>query len=110
MNVVDLWSMDGLKFCFLGKLEAVPPPQDLARIGSVDVLFMPVSGTALTAPQRQQIIQQLRPQVIVPMGNLSDMTRFASGYTSVYRLNGTAALLSREALPAVQTVLLFRAP
>lgn len=110
MNVIYRWSMDGLKFCFLGKLETVPTPQDLSRLGRVDVLFVPVSGTDLTNAQRQQIFEQLRPQVIVPMGETSAMSRFASGYTSVYRLNGTAALLSREALPAVQTVLLFREP
>ena len=110
MNVIYRWSMDGLKFCFLGQLQTVPASQDLSRIGNVDVLFMPVSGSALNSAQRQQIIQQLRPQVVIPMGNLSDMNRFAAGYTAVYRLNGTAALLSRDALPAVQTVLLFKAP
>jgi hypothetical protein len=110
MNVIYRWSMDGLRFCFLGRLETLPTPQDLSRIGQVDVLFMPVSGTDLTAAQRQQIIERLRPQVIIPMGSLSAMNRFASGYTSVYRLNGSAALVSREALPAVPTVLLFRAP
>jgi L-ascorbate metabolism protein UlaG (beta-lactamase superfamily) len=110
MNVIYRWSMDGLKFCFLGELQSLPTPQDLSRLGNVDVLFVPVSDTDLTSAQLQQIIQQLRPQVVVPMGKLSDMNRFATGYTSVYRLNGTAALLSREALPAVQTVLLFRAP
>ncbi|HVE15860.1 MAG TPA: MBL fold metallo-hydrolase [Chthoniobacterales bacterium] len=110
MNVIYRWTMDNLKFCFLGELQTVPSPQDLDRLGNVDVLFIPVSETDLSATQRQQIIQALRPQVIVPMGRLSDMNRFAAGYSAVYRLNGTAALLSREALPAVQTVLLFRAP
>jgi len=74
------------------------------------VLFVPVSGTDLTATQRQQIFEALRPKVIVPMGSLAAMNRFASGYTSVYRLNGSAALVSRQALPAVPTVLLFKAP
>jgi L-ascorbate metabolism protein UlaG (beta-lactamase superfamily) len=110
MNVIYRWSMDGLKFCFLGELQSPPASQDLSRIGNVDVLFMPVSGTSLTSAQRDQIIQQLRPRVIVPMGSLSDMNRYARGYTAVYELNGTAALLSRDSLPAVQTVLLFKAP
>ncbi|MGH8048553.1 MAG: MBL fold metallo-hydrolase, partial [Chthoniobacterales bacterium] len=110
MNVIYRWSMDGLRFCFLGKLQALPSQQDLSRIGQVDVLFVPVSDTDLTVAQRQQIFDKLRPQVIVPMGSLSAMNRFAAGYTSVYRLNGSAALLSRQALPAVPTVLLFRAP
>jgi hypothetical protein len=110
MNVVFRWSMDGLKFCFLGELDRLPPQSDLDHIGNVDVLFIPVSGTQLAGAQRQQIIQQLHPRIVVPMGSLSDMSRFASGYSSVYHLNGPAALLSRDALPAAQTVLLFRAP
>jgi L-ascorbate metabolism protein UlaG (beta-lactamase superfamily) len=110
MNVIYRWSLDGLKFCFLGKLESLPSQQDLSRIGQVDVLFVPVSDTNLTSAQRQQIFDKLRPQIIVPMGSLAAMNRFASGYTSVYRLNGSAALVSRQALPAVPTVLLFRAP
>lgn len=110
MNVIYRWSMDGLRFCFLGKLERVPSAQDLARIGQVDVLFVPVSGTDLNAAQRQQIFEVLRPTVIIPMGSLAAMNRFASGYTAVYRLNGSAALVSRQALPAVPTVLLFKAP
>jgi Beta-lactamase superfamily domain len=110
LNVIYRWSMDGLKFCFLGKLETMPTAQDLSRIGQVDVLFVPVSGTALSGGQRQQIFDRLRPQVIIPMGATSAMARFASGYASVFRLNGSAALLSREALPAVPTVLLFQPP
>jgi L-ascorbate metabolism protein UlaG (beta-lactamase superfamily) len=110
MNVIYRWSMDGLRFCFLGGLNTLPTPQDLSRIGRVDVLFLPVSGSDLTTVQRQQLIEQLRPQVIIPMGSLSATSRFASGFTSVYRLNRPAALLSREALPAQPTVLLFPAP
>ena len=101
MNVIYRWSMDGLRFCFLGELDTLPSPADLSRIGRVDILFMPVSGTDLTGSQRQQIIEKLAPQIIIPMGSTSAMSRFASGYTSVYRLTRSAALLSRDALPVV---------
>jgi len=110
MNVIYRWSMDGLRFCFLGELDTLPSPADLSRIGRVDVLFIPVSGTDLTGPQRQQLIEKLQPQIIVPMGSTAAMNRFAAGYTSVYRLTRSAALLSRDALPAVPTVLVFPTP
>ncbi|MDD5198698.1 MAG: MBL fold metallo-hydrolase [Terrimicrobiaceae bacterium] len=110
MNVIYRWSMDGLRFCFLGQLGTLPTAADLSRLGKVDVLFLPASGTDLTDSQRQQIIAQLRPQIIIPMGSIAAMNRFASGYSAVFRLNASAALLSREALPAVPTVVLFRAP
>lgn len=109
MNVIYRWTMDGLRFCFLGQLATLPPPADLQRVGKVDILFVPASGN-LTGAARQQIIEALQPRIIVPMGSASSVSRFASGYTSVYRLAGSAALLSRDSLPAVPTVLLFRAP
>lgn len=109
MSVIYRWSMDGLKFCFLGGLQNIPAPADLDRVGRVDVLFLPVTGD-LTGAQRQEIIARLQPQIIIPMGSFSAMSRFASGYTSVYRLTRSAALLSRDSLPAVPTVLVFPAP
>lgn len=110
MNVVYRWSMDGLKFCFLGEIGGALSKADASKIGAVDVLFLPVSGTKLTSSERADIVERLRPRVIVPMGSSSAVRTYASGFTSVYPLNGNAALLSREALPAQQTVLLFRAP
>lgn len=109
MSVMYRWAMDGLKFGFLGGLQTAPSPADLDRIGRVDVLFLPVTGN-LTGADRQQIIARLQPQIIVPMGSHSAMNRFAAGYTSVYRLTRSAALLSRDSLPAVPTVLVFPAP
>ncbi len=110
MNVVYRWSMDGLKFCFLGEIDSALSKADASKIGAVDVLFLPVSGTALTSTERNDIVTRLRPRVIVPMGSSPAVRTYASGFTSVYPLNGNAALLSREALPAQQTVLLFQAP
>ncbi len=110
MNVVYRWSMDGLKFCFLGEIDSALSKEDASKIGAVDVLFLPVSGTALTSTERADIVTRLRPRVIVPMGSAPAVRTYASGFTSVYPLNGNAALLSREALPAQQTVLLFQAP
>jgi len=110
MDIIYRWSMDGLKFCFLGELDRLPSPQELAKIGRVDVLFVPVSGCDLSSADRNTIIQTLGPQIIIPMGSYSAMTRFASGFRSVYRLTGPAALVSKATLPAQPTVLLFREP
>ncbi|MGC1480403.1 MAG: MBL fold metallo-hydrolase [Chthoniobacterales bacterium] len=110
MNVVYRWQMDGLKFCFLGEIDSALSKADASKIGAVDVLFLPVSGTKLTSGERADIVERLRPRVIIPMGSATAVRSYASGFTSVYPLNGNAALLSREALPAQQTVLLFKAP
>ncbi len=110
MNVVYRWSMDGLKFCFLGEIDRALSKADASKIGAVDVLFLPVSGTQLSSTERADIVTRLRPRVIIPMGSSPAVRSYAMGFTSRYPLNGNAALLSREALPAQQTVLLFQAP
>lgn len=108
MSVMYRWISDNLRFGFIGDVPRMPDASDLARIGHVDVLFLSVGAQSLNAADRQEIVRALRPTVIIPMGPRSGISRFASGYTSVHRLNGPAALLSREAMPTQQTVLVFR--
>jgi L-ascorbate metabolism protein UlaG (beta-lactamase superfamily) len=110
LNVAYRWTMDGLKFCFLGDVRAALTREAASRIGAVDVLFLPVDHSDLTGSERAELIAQLRPRVIIPMGGTADIAQFASGFTAVYRSGSTAALISREALPAQQTVLVFKAP
>lgn len=108
MSVMYRWSSDGLKFAFIGNVPAMPSQQELSKIGNVDILFLPLSSDKLTTNNRMEIIRQLKPNVIIPMGSSASISRFAGGFTSVHRLNGSAALLSRESMPAQQTVLVFR--
>jgi hypothetical protein len=108
LSVMYRWASDGLKFAFLGDLPSMPSPLELSRIGPVDILFLPLSGDKLNTSNRMEIIRQLRPNLIIPMGSRTAMARFAGGFASVHRLNGPAALLSKESMPAQQTVLLFR--
>jgi len=110
MSVMYRWTVDGLKFAFIGNLKSVPSAQELKQIGKVDVLFIPVSGSVLTTANRLEILKELGPSVVIPMGNQAAVARFGTGFASVYPLNGPAALHSREAMPAQQTALIFRAP
>lgn len=110
MNVIYRWTMDGLRFCFLGNVRGALTPEQISRIGAVDVLFVPVGTQGLSIVDRDAIVAALRPWVVIPMGSYAAVSRYASGFSTVYRLNSNGALLSRERLPAQQTVLLFRAP
>ncbi len=42
MNIVYSWSMDGMKFCFLGSLMNSLTPEQVSQLGAVDVLFLDV--------------------------------------------------------------------
>ncbi len=102
MNIVYVWQMDGMRFCFLGSLPGTLSAAQVAQIGPVDVLFVPVGGS-LSPTARQSVLEQLRPRLVIPMG------RGAGGWTygSVLHAGGDSARISRAALPLQTTTLLL---
>lgn len=104
MNIVYVWTMDGVKFCHLGSLRNYLTDQEARTIGDIDVLFMPVGGeTALTDSKRQKIVDQLRPSIVVPMGYRSG-TGGIRGKT--VRLSSRSFDVSKSELPAETTILI----
>ncbi len=111
MNVVFCWTLDGVRFCFAGNLANPLSTSEMIQIGQVDVLLLPVGvPPGLTNSDRQIIISQLRPRVIIPMGRTADFSGWAAEFTKVHRLQGSSVLLSRDTLPFDQTVLVLAAP
>jgi hypothetical protein len=108
MNLVFAWSLEGLRFCFLGNIEHPLTSSQVQQIGPVDVLFVPVGlPSGLTNPERQTLIAQLLPRLIVLMGRSDEFSSFASQFPKVYRPPRPSVLLSKEGMPAQQTVLVF---
>jgi L-ascorbate metabolism protein UlaG (beta-lactamase superfamily) len=108
MNLVFAWSLEGLRFCFLGNIEHPLAPSQIQQIGQVDVLFLPVGmPSGLTNFARRTIIGQLLPRLIVLMGRSEEFSSFASQFQKVYRPTRPSILLSKEGLPVEQTVLVF---
>jgi len=102
MNIVYSWQMDGIRFCFLGALENPLTSAQVAQLGTVDVLFVPVGGS-LTAAGREQVVSQIRPRLVIPMG------RGAGGWSAgqVLQAGGRSTSFSRAALPLQTTTLVF---
>jgi L-ascorbate metabolism protein UlaG (beta-lactamase superfamily) len=101
MNLVYSWSMDGMRFCFLGAPSGPLSPAQLSQLGTVDVLFVPVAGS-LSPSAREAVLSQIRPRLVIPMGRGAGWT-----YGSVRSVDGHSVLLSRPALPLQTTTLLF---
>ena len=67
-NIVYTFVVDDIKICHLGDLGHLLTPSQLEMIGDVDVLLIPVGGVyTIAAPQAVEVINQLRPAVVVPM-------------------------------------------
>jgi len=60
--------LDGINICHLGDLGHQLTPMQVSDIGKVDILLVPVGGFyTIDAKQAYEIVQQLKPAVIVPM-------------------------------------------
>ncbi len=68
MNITYSWRMDGVRFCHLGKLTSALAPSTAARIGRVDVLFLPTDPELGPSPAAQnEVIALLAPRIIIPI-------------------------------------------
>ncbi len=101
MNIVYVWTMDGIRFCFLGSLANPLTPYQLSQVGVVDVVFVPVGGS-LSPSARDTVLAQIRPRLVIPMGR-------GAGWTTgmVRTVSGNSVLLSRGTIPLQLTTLLF---
>ncbi len=67
-NVIYKFIMDGIKFCHLGDLGHELDDSAVNKIGSVDILFIPVGGNFTIDDKKAWIIiKKIRPKIIIPM-------------------------------------------
>ncbi len=67
-NIIFCFSVDGLRVCHLGDLGHILSNQQVAEIGQVDVLLIPVGGFfTIDAQEAVQVCVQLVPKVVIPM-------------------------------------------
>jgi L-ascorbate metabolism protein UlaG (beta-lactamase superfamily) len=76
-NTVFAFEVDGLKICHLGDLGHVLTPDQVAQVGEVDILLLPVGGRAtVDADAATQVMGQLNPKVTIPMHYKTDKIKF----------------------------------
>ncbi|MDR2431773.1 MAG: MBL fold metallo-hydrolase [Candidatus Margulisbacteria bacterium] len=67
-NTIFCWDMRAVRFCHLGDLGHIPDADLLAQIGPVDVLFVPVGGGSVLAPDAaREVIAKIPHTYAVPM-------------------------------------------
>jgi L-ascorbate metabolism protein UlaG (beta-lactamase superfamily) len=67
-NTVYLVEMDEIAICHLGDLGHVLTNKQVEKLGTVDVLLLPVGGVStINAPIAAEIVRQLEPKVVIPM-------------------------------------------
>jgi len=67
-NTIFCWEMDGISICHLGDLGQGLSSSQVAEMGKVDLLLIPVGGFfTIDAAEAGAVVKQLRPALVIPM-------------------------------------------
>lgn len=118
-NIIFCFTLDGMNVCHAGDLGHQPTEEQLAQMGAVDVLMVPVGGTfTLDAKGANQLVERLKPRVVIPMhfktakcnlpiGGVEDFLKLRK---DVRRAGASELTLDKASLPAqTETILLEHA-
>src|SRR4030042_1275002 len=67
-NTVFTLKIDNIQLCHLGDLGHLLSDKELAEIGPVDILLIPVGGFFTIDPKEAtQVAEQIKPKILIPM-------------------------------------------
>jgi L-ascorbate metabolism protein UlaG (beta-lactamase superfamily) len=116
-NLIFCFRVDGLKLCHLGDLGHRLSPQQLAEIGPVDILFIPVGGFfTIDAEQATEIAQSIHPKLIFPMHYktpkldypIKGVEDFLRGKINIRRLDSNEVEIKENSLPAETEIVVLQ--
>jgi len=117
LNTVFSFAMDNLRLCHLGDLGHVLTPAQVAEIGAVDILFIPIGGYfTIDAVVAGQVCDQLKPKVVVPMHfktpkcdyPIAGVEDFIKGKKHVRKAAGSEIEFERQKLPTATEIVLLQ--
>jgi len=116
-NIIFSFDIDGMRLCHLGDLGHILSGVQLAAIGQVDVLLVPVGGKFTIDPAvASEVCDQLKPKVIIPMHVKTakcdfvphTVEDFVKDKSNVRRVDGSEADFSKDALPVETEIVVLK--
>jgi L-ascorbate metabolism protein UlaG (beta-lactamase superfamily) len=107
-NTIFTFSVDGIQICHLGDLGHILSEKELAEIGPVDLLLIPVGGYFTIDPKEAtRVAEQIHPKVLIPMHfktekcgfPIAPVEDFLKGKTNSRRLKANEVAFSKATLP-----------
>jgi len=116
-NIILCFEVDGVNVCHIGDLGHPLSDTQLAELGEVDILLIPVGGFfTIDARVASQVCDQLKPRVIIPMHYKNDkcafpiasVDEFLRGKNNVTRLDSSEVEFKPEELPASTQIMVLK--
>jgi len=121
-NTVVVFEVDGVRFCHAGDLGEALSPDQVRRIGRVDVVMLPVGGFfTLDLADANRVVAQLKPKVAIPMHYrtrytapglrmLAGVGGFLRGKKNVRMIKGSQVTVSSAGLPNTTAIWVLEPP
>jgi L-ascorbate metabolism protein UlaG (beta-lactamase superfamily) len=116
-NTVFCFTIDDIRLCHLGDLGHMLSSEQVAEIGAVDVLLVPVGGFfTINASVACQVCDQLKPRVTIPMHfktpkcayPIADVEDFLKGRSNVRKTARSEVEFEKKKLPAASEIVLLQ--
>ena len=116
-NTIFCFTVDGIRVCHLGDLGHQLGDKQVAEVGTVDILFIPVGGLyTVDAGGASQVCERLKPKVIIPMHfktakcglKIADVDGFLQGKDNVKRLDASQAEFKQGELPTNTQIIVLK--
>ncbi len=116
-NTIYCFEVDGIRICHLGDLGHQLSDKQLAELGKVDVLLIPVGGFyTIDAKVASRICDKLLPKVIIPMHYKTDrcdypiagVEEFLRGKKDIRRIDTSEVELKQGELPESTQIIVLK--
>jgi len=116
-NIVNCFIIDGIRICHLGDLGHLLGTEEIAEIGTVDVLLIPVGGFyTIDAAVATKVCDSLKPKVVIPMHfktakldfPITTEDDFLAGKSNVKKMNSSEVELTLEKLPKTTEIIVLK--
>lgn len=115
-NTIFTLYMDGMNLCHLGDLGHLLTEKDLAEMGPVDILLIPVGGYFTIDPaEAARVAGQIRPKVLIPMHfktkkcgfPIAAVDDFLKGKPRVKKANVSEIAFDKKSLPGEMEIVVL---
>jgi len=116
-NTILCFEVDGIRVCHLGDLGHQLSDKQVAELGRVDILLIPVGGFyTIDAKVASEVCSQLKPKVIIPMHYRNDkcdlpivgVDGFLQEKEGVCRLDASEVEFKQGELPANTQIIVLK--
>jgi L-ascorbate metabolism protein UlaG (beta-lactamase superfamily) len=115
-NTIFTFSVDTIRVCHLGDLGHSLSDKELAEIGPVDILFIPVGGYfTIDSKEASQVGEKVKPKVLIPMHFKTDkcgfpiapVEDFLKGKKNIRRPKASEVTFDQASLPSKMEIVVL---